>query len=216
MRRCRRSNAPEARPSRCPRRLPNSIARAMSTDSLGNLFGRLRDSVDDEEPVGPPELSPAPSSATPSSATPAADEPTVAAPGGSAASDGGSVVEYEALVVEVADEFAVEPAQPEPKWPMWGVAESLSLDDVGLRRRRDAAVETAMGVLLPGVKRRLQDEQNELLDSLRRQKSKIDVDRAMPSADEQLRAWAELLTPTLDDTYASGRTIGGGRTRPAP
>src|SRR4051794_33820355 len=117
MRRCRRSNAPEARPSRCPRRPPNSIARAMSTDSLGNLFGRLRDSVDDEEPPG----SPAPSSATPSSVTPAADEPTVDAPGGSAASDVGSVVEYEALVVEVADEFAVEPAEPEPKWPMWGV-----------------------------------------------------------------------------------------------
>jgi hypothetical protein len=126
------------------------------------------------------------------------------------------VADYEALVVEVADEFAVESAAPEPKWPMWGVAESVSLDDVGLRRRRDAAVETAMGVLLPRVKRRLQDEQNELLDALRRQKAKIDVDRAMPSADEQLRAWAELLTPTLDDTYAAGRTLGGGRTRPAP
>jgi len=128
----------------------------------------------------------------------------------------GDVPEYEAAVVEVVDEFAAEPTEPEAKWPMWGVAESVSLDDLGLRRRRDAALETAMGVLFPRVKRRLQDEQNELLDALRRQKGKIDVDRAMPSTEEQLRGWAELLTPTLDDTYGSGRTLGGGRTRPAP
>ena len=119
-------------------------------------------------------------------------------------------------MVEVVDEFAVEPVEPEPKWPIFGPAESVSLDDVGLRRRRDAAVETALGVLLPRAKRRLQDEQNELLDTLRQQKSKIDIDRAMPSADEQLGGWAEILRPTLDDTYASGRTLGGGRTRPAP
>jgi hypothetical protein len=118
--------------------------------------------------------------------------------------------------VEAVDEFATGSVEPEPKWPMWGVAESVSLDDVGLRRRRDAALETAMGVLLPRVKRRLQDEQNELLDALRRQKSKIDVDTAMPTAQEQLATWAELLAPVLDDTYAAGRTLGGGRTRTAP
>jgi hypothetical protein len=126
------------------------------------------------------------------------------------------VPEYEALVVEAVDEFAAEPPEPEPKWPMWGLAESVSLDDAGLRRRRDAALETAMGVLLPRVKRRLQDEQNELLDALRRQKSKIDVEGAIESEVDQLRAWAELLAPTLDGTYAAGRTLGGGRTRPAP
>jgi len=119
-------------------------------------------------------------------------------------------------VVEAVDEFATEPVEPEPKWPIFGPAESVSLDDVGLRRRRDAALETALGVLLPRAKRRLQDEQNELLDALRRQKTKIDADAAMPTADEQLDGWAELLAPVLDDTYAAGRTLGGGRTRPAP
>ncbi len=178
----------------------------MSSDSLGNLFDRLRETVDDaEEPPEPPEA--AATEATGASEV-VADEPV--------AGEQPEVPEYEALVVEVVDEFAVEPVEPEPKWPIFGPAESVSLDDVGLRRRRDAAVETAMGVLLPRAKRRLQDEQNELLDALRQQKGKIDLDRAMSSADEQLGVWAELLTPTLDDTYASGRTLGGGRTRPAP
>jgi len=182
----------------------------MSTDSLGNLFDRLRGSVDDvddtEEPpedAEPPEASDAP-------------QPQPATGDESDAVTSRDGFDDEAVVVEAVDEFAVEAVEPEPKWPMWGIAESVSLDDVGLRRRRDAALETAMGVLLPRVKRRLQDEQNELLDALRRQKGKIDVDRAMPSAEEQVAAWAELLTPTIDDTYASGRTLGGGRTRPAP
>jgi hypothetical protein len=187
----------------------------MSTDSLGNLFGRLRDSVDDaEEPPGSPDVA----ATEPTDATDATDATGVtdAVAEEPAAGEMPEVPEYEALVVEAVDEFAVGPVEPEPKWPMWGKAESVSLDDVGLRRRRDAALDTAMGVVLPRVKRRLQDEQNELLDALRRQKGKIDVDRAMPSADEQVRSWAELLAPTVDDTYASGRTLGGGRTRPAP
>jgi hypothetical protein len=173
----------------------------MSTDSLGNLFDRLRGSVDDvEEPSESPEAT-------------ERDEVVAEAP---VAGETPEVPEFEALVVEAVDEFAAEPVEPEPKWPIFGPAESVSLDDVGLRRRRDAALETALGVLLPRVKRRLQNEQNELLDALRRQKAKIDAGTAMLTADEQLGGWAELLTPVLDDTYAAGRTLGGGRTRPAP
>jgi hypothetical protein len=176
----------------------------MSSDSLGNLFDRVRQSVsdtDDEDGDEIVEEQPPPD--------PVAEEPEVSR-------TIAEVPEYEALVVEAVDEFATEAVEPEPKWPMWGVAESVSLDDVGLRRRRDAALETAMGVLLPRVKRRLQDEQNELLDALRRQKSKIDADTAMPTVEEQLGTWAELLSPVVDDTYAAGRTLGGGRTRTAP
>ena len=182
----------------------------MSSDSLGNLFDRLRGSVDDDDA----------DDAVDADAGDAAPDP-LPEPAREAAEAydavGAAVVpEFEALAVEAVDEFATGPVEPEPKWPMFGVAESVSLDDVGLRRRRDAALETAMGVLLPRVKRRLQDEQNELLDALRRQKAKIDADAAMPTVDEQLGNWAALVAPVLDDTYAAGRTLGGGRTRPAP
>ena len=177
----------------------------MSSDSLGNLFDRVRQSVDADDDAEEPE------DARTGAAPESAPEPSDAREQSAA-----EVPEYEALVVEVVDEFASGPVEPEPKWPIFGVAESVSLDDVGLRRRRDAALETALGVLLPRVKRRLQDEQNELLDALRRQKTKIDPDAAMPAVDEQLGGWAQLLGPVLDDTYAAGRTLGGGRTRPAP
>jgi hypothetical protein len=187
----------------------------MSTDSLGNLFDRLRQTVDDSDAEEPE----APAAAT-TSEPPRGDEGDEGDDGHeaevSAPDPRAEVPESEALVVEVVDAFALGAVEPEPKWPMWGVAESVSLDDVGLRRRRDAALETAMAVLLPRVKRRLQDEQNELLDALRRQKSKIDVERAIEPEADQLRAWAELLAPVLDDAYAAGRTLGGGRTRPAP
>jgi hypothetical protein len=181
----------------------------MSTDSLGNLFDRVRQSVDDTgDADGAENTDEIDEEASPE---PAPDESEVSGAGRAA-----EVPEYEAFVVEAVDEFATGPVEPEPQWPMFGVAESASLDDVGLRRRRDAALETALGVLLPRVKRRLQDEQNELLDALRRQKGKIDAAAAMPTADEQVGAWAELLAPVLDDTYAAGRALGGGRTRPAP
>jgi hypothetical protein len=179
----------------------------MSTDSLGNLFDRMRQSVGDDDAEETPEPAEVPDTREPERER---------APEVVAAESAPEIPEYEALVVEAVDEFVVEAVEPEPKWPMWGVAESVSLDDVGLRRRRDAALETAMAVVLPRVKRRLQDEQNELLDALRRQKGKIDVELAVEPEAAQLSAWAELLAPTLDDTYAAGRTLGGGRTRPAP
>ena len=182
----------------------------MSSDSLGNLFDRLRGSVDDDDADDAVDADAGDAAPDP------LPEPAREAPDAYEAGGAAVVPEFEALAVEAVDEFATGPVEPEPKWPMFGVAESVSLDDVGLRRRRDAALETAMGVLLPRVKRRLQDEQNELLDALRRQKAKIDADAAMPTVDEQLGSWAALVAPVLDDTYAAGRALGGGRTRPAP
>ncbi|MFA5882770.1 MAG: hypothetical protein WDA60_02865 [Acidimicrobiia bacterium] len=200
----------------------------MSVDPLGNLFAKIRDEVvapgapDDEAEAAAAEAV-------------VVEEVRVEA----AVSEDGTVEVVEVDVVEVVAvaasagalpdfaeeaEYAVvavdliepEPVEPEPHWPVFSVAESATLDDAALRRRRDAAVATAVGALAPKVKRLLQDEQNELLDTARRQKGKGDLVAALPAEDEQLAQWADVFRPAVDDLYAAGRVLGGGRTRPAP
>jgi hypothetical protein len=182
----------------------------MSTDPLGNLFSRIRDAVDDQGNGDADELA----------ATPASTPETTSVPADSSEREGApepiaEIPEYESPVVGV-DLLELGAVEAEPNWPVFGVAESVRLDDVGLRRRRDATVGAAVATLTPRVKRQLQDEQNDLLDALRRQKTKIDASTAFPSAQDQLAAWTGVLGPAVDDVYAAGRTLGGGRTRPAP
>ena len=54
------------------------------------------------------------------------------------------------------------------------------------------------------AKRAVQDEQNDVLDGLRRQRGKIDVAKVLPAADEQLTRWAHVLQPSVDLAYAAG------------
>jgi hypothetical protein len=186
----------------------------MTSDPLGNLFARMRDSVDDSGPEldEPPETEPGAPAAT--APTPPPRPSRVNDESAEDAAD--DVPEFERGEVFAVDPLDLDPVEPEPQWPVFGVAESVRLDDAGLRRRRDASVGAGVSELAPRVKRRLQDEQNELLDALRRQKGKIDASTAFPSAEQYLAEWASVLGPTVDDAYAAGRTLGGGRTRPAP
>jgi hypothetical protein len=179
-----------------------------SRDPLGSLFSRIRDEVATE---------PEPDTAVDEAVhEPAAREPTVADEvTATVVPDRGDDAEDEFVVVAV-DLVEVEPVEPEPHWPVFAVAESATLDDVALRRRRDAAIDTALKTLAPRVKRLLQDEQNELLDAVRRQRGKGDPTDAVPAEAEQVAHWTEVFRPAVDDLYAAGRVLGGGRTRPAP
>ena len=182
-------------------------------DPLGSIFSRIRDEV--VEPESPEE---------PASEAP--DEPVAEIVVRDVRTVDDEVVE--ARVVDVTatadDEFVIvavdlielEPTEPEPHWPVFSVAESATLDDAALRRRRDAAISKALEVLASRVKRLLQDEQNELLDAVRRQKGKGDPADALPAEADQVAQWAAGFRPVVDDLYAAGRTLGGGRTRPAP
>jgi hypothetical protein len=160
----------------------------------------MRDAVeapDTDEPAEPgePEVASEPA---------AASEPEGASASGSAPDSEGlpEIPEFEAPA-EAVDLLELEPVEPEPTWPVFGVAESVRLDDVGLRRRRDATVGAGVATLAPRVKRQLQDEQNDLLDALRRQKTKIDASAAFPTAEQQLDAWTAVLGPTVDEVYAA-------------
>jgi len=194
----------------------------VSGDPLRNLFAKIRDDVvDDDAPPVSVESAESPEVAdVVVEAVDVVEVVTVAAEASPSAVGAGPdprpEAEDEYLVVAV-DLIELEPVEPEPHWPVFSKAESATLDDVGLRRRRDAAVGTAVGVLAPRVKRLLQDEQNELLDAVRRQKKgKAEAIDALAPEAEQVAQWAEVFRSVVDDLYAAGRTLGGGRTRPAP
>jgi cell division septum initiation protein DivIVA len=69
---------------------------------------------------------------------------------------------------------------------------------------RDAALDDVADDLVRRGKRALQDEQNDLLDGLRRQRGKIDVSKVVPPADEQVTRWAHVLQPAVDTAYSAG------------
>lgn len=184
-----------------------------SGDPLGSIFSRIRDEVVEPPPDEPEE----PLGSVEPLAEVVVDEVRTVdgAVVGARVLDVTAADDDEYVVVAV-DLVEVEPVEPEPHWPVFSVAEAATLDDAGLRRRRDAAISTAVKALAPRVKRLLQDEQNELLDAVRRQKGKGDPADALPTEAEQAGRWAEVFRPVVDELYAAGRTLGGGRTRPAP
>ncbi len=68
------------------------------------------------------------------------------------------------------------------------------------------------------AKRRSQDDQNGLLDSVRRHKGRPTAQQVLGEAETARDAWAEVLRETLDRAYAAGRTAAvasGGSTSSA-
>ena len=86
---------------------------------------------------------------------------------------------------------------------------------------RDAALAETTEDLSRRGKRALQDEQNDLLDGLRRQRGKIDTGKVLPALEDQLARWAHVLQPAVDAAYAAGAgsvpaASGGGSVGAAP
>ncbi len=82
-------------------------------------------------------------------------------------------------------------------------------------RARDEALAEPGRVLLRVGKRALQDEQNDFLDALRRQKGNINLDELLPARDAQHAMWLEVLRNPLGDAYAAGFTSSGASAKPA-
>ncbi len=83
------------------------------------------------------------------------------------------------------------------------VDEPADADRAAIAARDDTLAPIAED-LAHRAKRAVQDEQNDVLDGLRRQRGKIDVAKVLPAAEEQLSRWAHVLQPSVDLAYAAG------------
>jgi DivIVA domain-containing protein len=92
-------------------------------------------------------------------------------------------------------------------------AEGRAAQDDTLLERRDAAVDGLEQQLIRKLKRVLADEQNEVLDRLRRStgsRAAITVDSLLPDLSEQAARYGEAAADDLTETAGVGRTFYGG------
>jgi hypothetical protein len=117
------------------------------------------------------------------------------------------------IVGSGAAEAAGERAEPaEPDEPDAGEPDAAQ----SARDRRTEALAEVTDDLARRGKRALQDEQNDVLDGLRRQRGKIDLTRVLPAEDEQLARWAHVLQPAVDAAYSLGAASVDGSVGAAP
>lgn len=88
--------------------------------------------------------------------------------------------------------------------------------DQALLAARDEALASPLEDLARRAKRALQDEQNDILDGVRRQRGKIDTGKVLPQLDDQLARWAHVIQPGIDRAYAVGAGTVGATTDRAP
>ncbi len=80
------------------------------------------------------------------------------------------------------------------------------------RTRRAKAIDPLLPALLKRAKRRAQDDQNALLDSVRRHKGRPSAQQVLSDSVASRDAWATVLREALDRAYGSGRTAAGADT----
>lgn len=78
--------------------------------------------------------------------------------------------------------------------------------DPELLARRDELLTPIAHELVRHCKRVLQNEQNEILDALRRQRGRPTPEKLLPPLSQQVTAWSEVLTPAIVDAYVAART----------
>jgi DivIVA domain-containing protein len=96
------------------------------------------------------------------------------------------------------------------------VAPEPDVHDAELLRNRDELLTPVAHDLVRRCKRVLQDEQNEVLDVLRRQRGRLTAERLLPSANEQLARWTEVMTPTIDEAYVAARAATSSSSHESP
>jgi DivIVA domain-containing protein len=78
--------------------------------------------------------------------------------------------------------------------------------DPELLARRDELLNPIVQELMRHAKRVLQNEQNEILDALRRQRRRPTADKLLPPLPQQVAAWSEVLSPAIIEAYVAART----------
>jgi len=155
----------------------------------------------DADPRDPAERDPLerdPPERDPADADPAARDPLERDP---AEGDQAEGVEEDAVEPDGAEADAAPAASPSA--------------DEEVRSRRDSVLTPLMPDLVRASKRLLQDEQNVLLDAVRRARTKVEPARLLPDPVHHRDAWAAVLAPAVDVAYASGRMTVRRRRKPA-
>lgn len=106
---------------------------------------------------------------------------------------------------------AVPTAPPTPVDPALALPAPTAEAAVAWRAGCTTAVEALRGPLLKRTKRTIQDEQNALLDAVRRHRGRPAADAVLPPADDAITAWSVVLAEAVGAAYGRGREAAGGR-----
>ena len=77
------------------------------------------------------------------------------------------------------------------------------------RARRAKAIDPLLPAVLKRAKRRAQDDQNALLDSVRRHKGRPTAQQVLGDADVARKDWAKAMRDAIDRAYGAGRVAAG-------
>ena len=111
--------------------------------------------------------------------------------------------------MQAVDEVAVEStpaAAHAPTTPTAGPDASTAEE---WRARRAHSVDPWMSPLLKKAKRRAQDDQSALLDSVRRHKGRPTAQQVLGETETALAGWSTVLREAFDGAYAAGRSAAG-------
>jgi DivIVA domain-containing protein len=78
------------------------------------------------------------------------------------------------------------------------------------RDLRGDAIDPLMPTLVKRAKRSAQDDQNALLDAVRRHKGRPSAAQVLPDLDALLASWSDVLRDAIDQAYGAGRVAAGG------
>ncbi len=102
---------------------------------------------------------------------------------------------------------AVESAPTKPPAPTGPAPKRYSAS--GWRAKRAEAIDPLLPMLVKKAKRRAQDDQNGLLDSVRRHKGRPTSEQVLGDAEAARAAWVDVLRETVDRAYGAGRAAAG-------
>jgi DivIVA domain-containing protein len=138
----------------------------------------------------------------------------------STAAEAAAPVEIDLAAAE-APEVAAAPEAPaaggeEPPEPLPAAEAPAAGPADAWRGRHHAAVDPLLAPLVKRAKRAAQDDQNALLDAVRRHKGRPSSGQVLRADDFAFEAWGEVLRSALDDAYGAGREAAGAERAAAP
>jgi DivIVA domain-containing protein len=139
-----------------------------------------------------------------------------AAESGSAADDAGEASDEEpaAEAEPTPDQPSPEESAPDPISREEDIAAPSAVDS--WRTLHSSTADPLLPPLVKRAKRVAQDEQNALLDAVRRHKGRPSSEQVLGEDDAAVRSWSDVLHDALETAYNAGRDAAGGDSVPVP